>query len=177
VASRLHVLGCMLVRRCVAAPDVSALRTSSEMKPPLSMLETLNAASSARRYSLVDLVFSHVHRLRRSSARGYRALQPRSPLGSRVSRVERRQVVACTRAGHRRPRVENASQVRSVGRPRRCPQASSRLSRGEDQSSRQKPKRLRTPRRAVTRRIAGSAAHETPRSEGPGNQGSPRDGA
>jgi hypothetical protein len=56
-----EMLGCMLMGRAIAAPDVTALSTASQMEPPSTRGQALLAARSRRLGSWIDPANFHCH--------------------------------------------------------------------------------------------------------------------
>ena len=70
VARRGVVFGGVLVRRTVAAADMTAFGTSAEMKPPVAAGQAFDAAGAARQGFRVDAIFFRFHGRTSTKSRG-----------------------------------------------------------------------------------------------------------
>ena len=131
-----HVRRCVLRRRRVAAPDVTARRAPAQVEPPPADLLTLFAPGSARSRRRVDQLAGHCVDPLNSRTPGTRA--PIARL--RILRRPPRRRASSSRSGRRRPRTSRggSSRTEAVVRPR-ASHRSSRSSSVSDRSVSTKP--------------------------------------
>jgi hypothetical protein len=81
VTRRAVVRGRVFAKRLIATPDVSALRTSAQMKPPAALGETLDTSGAGRfNLRIYSINVGHHIRLSESSRRTGRGAGPRGDL-------------------------------------------------------------------------------------------------